>query len=195
MREFKMPKKIWLWLALCGISTCAVADEAELYLSDDSVQGRYITSAGRIGISTGELGAELLINEQDDVSAAVDLSFIGAPAGMTSWTFSAGPKLYAATLDAFSVDENYAAVAIGASAAYALPLKVPVQVTGQYYIAPKITTVGDAEDLSDFIIRVETQFSESVTGFLGFRLLRTDLEDSTDHDLDDQVHIGVRLAF
>lgn len=186
--------KIWLFLTLCGISTCAIADEAELYLSDESIQGRYTTGASLIGLDAGELGAEVFVNEQDDVSAAVDLNFIGQPAGLFSpWTFGAGPKLYTTTLDIF--DENYAAVAIGASAGYALPLKIPVTLTGQYYYAPKITTIGDAEDLSDFMVRIETQFLGDLTGFLGYRLFEADLDDSNDHDLDDQVHIGVRLAF
>jgi hypothetical protein len=188
-----MQLRHWLWIALCGVSMHAYADHAELYLSDESLQGRYATGADLIGLRAGELSGELFINEEDDLSGAVGLGFAGNPAGVSPWTFSAGPKLYAATLDV--LDDNFLAVAVGGAAAYDIPVQVPARLTGQINYAPKITTIGDAKDLVDFILRIEMDFVERVAGFLGYRLLEADLEDGGDYELDDDIHVGVRFLF
>lgn len=190
-----MQTRYWLLLLLCGVSAQAMPDDsAEAYLSDESIQGRYVTGADVIGLDAAQLGLEALVNDNDDVSVAADLGFYGRPAGISALTFGVGPKIYAATLDIF--DDNFAAGAIGGFAGYQLPLRYPVQLTGQFYYAPKITTVGDADDLYDFIVRVETQFTDRLTGFIGYRRYVADLEDvNDDHDLDNNFHIGVRLLF
>ena len=189
-----MQTKHWLLLLLCGVSAQAIADDAEFYLSDQSLQGRYATGADIIGLSTANLGVEAFVNEEDDASAAVDLSFFGQPAGMSQLTFSVGPKIYAATLDIF--DDNFAAGAVGGSATYQLPLQYPVYLMGQFYYAPKITTVGDADDIYDLILRIEAPFTDRVTGFIGYRRYVADIEDvEDDHDLDNNFHIGVRFQF
>ncbi|HEX2239191.1 MAG TPA: YfaZ family outer membrane protein [Gammaproteobacteria bacterium] len=191
-----MQTRYWLLLLLLpyGISTQAVADEAEFYLSNESLQGRYVTGADVIGLSAANLGAEVFINDEDDVSAAVDLSFVGQPAGIAPLTFSVGPKIYAATLDIF--DDNFAAGAVGGSAAYQLPLRYPVQLMGQFFYAPEIITFGDADDIYDLILRIQTPLTDRVTGFIGYRRYVADIEDvDDDHELDNNFHIGASLQF
>jgi hypothetical protein len=190
-----MRTRYWLLTVLCSISMHAYAqNNAELYLSDESLQGQYATGADLIGLRAGELSAAVFINEEDDVLAAVGLNFTGQPvSSMSPWTFSAGPKLYASTLDIF--DDNFAALAVGATAGYVPPIQWPVQLTGQFYYAPKLFTAGDVKDLMDFIGRIELPFAERLTGFLGYRLLQADLEDGGDHELDDNFHLGVRFYF
>lgn len=189
-----MKLKQWLALALCSVSMHASADHAELYLSDESAQARYATGADLIGLRHGQLAAEVFINEEDDLLGALALDFTGTPAGVSRWTFSAGPKIYAATLDI--IDDYFVAGAVGAKAAYLISSNRRVQLTGQFYYAPKILTSGDAEDLTDFILRIEMDFVERATGFVGYRLLEADLDDGDgEHELDDDIHIGVRLSF
>jgi hypothetical protein len=188
-----MKLRFWLLVTLCAISMTARADHAELYLSDEALQGRFAAGADLIGLREGDLAAELFVNEQDDFLGTLGLDFTGRPAGVTPWMFSAGPKLYGAALDID--DDNFLAVAIGAKADYALPVGRPVFLSGQFYYAPKITTVGDADDLMDFIFRIEMEFIERVMGFVGYRFLEADLEGGDDHELDDDIHIGARFIF
>lgn len=190
-----MKKKFGFALALCcvGVSSPAFADNAELYVSDESLQARYVTGADLIGLRAGNLTFDAFINEEDDLLGAIGLDFVGMTPSLDDWTFSAGPKIYAATLDVD--DDDFLGVAAGGSASYALPVNWPSWVTGQFYYAPKITTTGDADDLMDFILRLETQFVERVVGFVGYRMLEADLEDGGDYDLDDDFHLGVRLSF
>lgn len=187
--------KSWAVIALCAAGAPLHADEAEFYLSDESLQGRYATGADLVGLPTGGLAAEIFVNEEDDVLGAVALDFAGRPAGVSSWRFSAGPKLYAANFDAIDFDDGFFAAAVGATASYALPVQIPAQLTGQFYYAPKVTSFGDADDLTDYIVRVETQFVPRVTGFLGYRMLEADLDDGGERELDDNFHIGVSLTF
>jgi hypothetical protein len=187
-------KNIWLGLALFGVSMQVHADEAELYLSDESIQGRYATGADLVGLEYGELSAELFANEADDVLGAVGLEFAGMPAAQLPFRFSAGGKLYAATLDVF--DDNFLSLAVGGEVAYLLPVQIPARVTGQFFYAPKIITFGDADDLVDLILRLEADVIPRVTGFLGYRLLEADLDDGGgEHELDDNIHVGVRYSF
>jgi hypothetical protein len=188
-----MLKKIGVLLTACCLGPQAWADDAEIYVSDESLQGRFVTGADLIGLQTGNLGFEAFINEEDDLLGAVSLDFIGAPAGSTQWVFSAGPKLYLGSLDI--VDDSFIGVAAGASASYAFEYLRPLWVTGQFYYAPKITTAGDADDLMDLILRLETQFVDQVTGFLGYRLFEADLENGEDYELDDNIHLGMRISF
>jgi len=191
-----MRSRSWLALALVGISVSAHADEAELYIADEAIQGRYATGADLIGLSSGNLAAEIFTNQEDDLLGTLGLEFSGMPAGMSSWVFTAGPKLYVATLD--FVDDGFATVAIGGKASYAISTQltgIPTYVTGQYYYAPEILSFGDAEDMSDFIVRLEAEFVPNLTGFFGYRLLQADLEDSGDYELDDDIHLGLRFNF
>jgi hypothetical protein len=186
--------RYWLILGLAGIALNVHADHAEVYLGDEALQGRYAAGADLIGLRAGELAAELFINEQDDLLGTLSLDFTGRPAGTSPWTFTAGPKVYGATLDVD--DDNFLAVAPGVKATYAIDTAFrPIYLAGQFYYAPEILTTGDADDLTDFIIRAEMDFIERVTGFVGYRLLEADLEDGGDHDLDDDIHIGVRFVF
>jgi hypothetical protein len=68
-------------------------------------------------------------------------------------------------------------------------------VTGHLFYAPKITSFGDADDVLDYIIRVEMEFVPQVMGFLGYRLLEADLDGGGERELDDNFHIGVSLIF
>jgi len=176
----------------------AHADEAELYVADDAIQGRYATGADLIGLSTGNLAAEVFTNEEDDLLGTLGLEFSGAPAGISPLVFTAGPKLYVATLD--FLDDSFATVALGGKASYEISshvpqMQIPTYVSGQLYYAPKILSFGEADHLTDFIIRLEAEFVPSLTGFFGYRLLQADLEDSGDYELDDDIHLGLRFNF
>ena len=191
----RINNKSWAVIALCAAGAPLHADEAEFYISDESLQGGYATGADLVGLPTGSLVAEAFYNDEDDLLGAVALDFAGRPAGMPSLRFSAGPKLYAANFDFIDFDDGFVAAAVGATASYALPVQIPAQLTGQFYYAPKVTSFGDADDVTDYIVRVEMPFVPQVMGFLGYRLLEVDLDDGGERELDDNFHIGVSLKF
>lgn len=193
-----MHSRSLLALVLLGASVPAHADEAELYIADDAIQGRYATGADLIGLGTGNLAAEVFTNEQDDLLGTVGLEYSGVPAGISPWVFTVGPKMYLATLD--FVDDSFASVALGGKASYEISslvnqIQIPTYVSGQFYYAPKILSFGEADHLTDFIVRLESEFVPNLTGFVGYRVLEADLEDSGDYELDDDFHLGLRFNF
>ncbi|MGI8738967.1 MAG: YfaZ family outer membrane protein [Gammaproteobacteria bacterium] len=195
-RGFEMHSRSWLALALVGISVSAHADEAELYIADEAIQGRYATGADLIGLSTGNLAAEVFTNQEDDLLGTLGLEFSGMPGAMSPLVITAGPKLYLATLD--FLDDSFTTVAIGGKARYAIDTQItgiPAFVSAQYYYAPEILSFGEADDMQDFIVRLEAEFVPNLTGFFGYRLLEADLEDSGDYELDDDIHLGLRFNF
>jgi hypothetical protein len=192
-RGIKMHTRGWLALALLGVSINAYADEAELYLSTQSIQGRYVTGADLIGLGAGNLAGEVFTNEQDDVIGAVGLEFAGTPAGTSSVVLSAGPKVYGGTLD--FVDDNFLAVAVGGKASAAVNAEQSMYLTGQFFYAPEIVSFGEAEKVMDLTLRLESEFVQNLTGFLGYRVFEVDLDNNTEYELDEDVHVGVRYSF
>jgi len=61
--------------------------------------------------------------------------------------------------------------------------------------APDITTFDDGDQLVDFRVSAEAEVSSFATAFIGYRFVEVELSQGPDRDLDDQVHVGVRLGF
>jgi hypothetical protein len=47
----------------------------------------------------------------------------------------------------------------------------------------------------DLITRFEVEFIPRTLGFIGYRLFEVDLEAGDEVQLDDNIHVGLRLSF
>jgi hypothetical protein len=181
--------KIALILGLCGASW-AHADQAEISLSERAAEFDY---ARAIDASAADISAGLFFNEESDLMLNGGLVVSGQPPGELPFSFGAGAKAYVAGLD--DPDEDIAAIALGGRVGYTIPANIPLHLTAQGFYAPSITAFSGADNLLDFITRFEVEFIPRTTAFVGYRFLQTDLEDGRDVELDDNIHIGLRLNF
>ncbi len=176
-------------LGMGGVAA-AYADQVEIFLSERAAQFGY---SRPIGVSAGDLSAAIFFNEDDDLMVNGGLVVSGQPPGQMPFSFGAGAKAYLFALD--DADEDVLAAALGGRVRYTIPANIPMHVSAEAFYAPSITTSSDADNMLDFITRFEIEFIPRTAGFIGYRLLEVDLGDGRDVELDDNIHIGLRLNF
>ncbi|MBD3610885.1 MAG: hypothetical protein HUJ13_00355, partial [Hydrogenovibrio crunogenus] len=72
--------------------------------------------------------------------------------------------------------------------------EIPAAVAMEYLYGPAIGTSGDADTASEFNARVEMRILPSAVGYVGYRKLNMEF-NNTNYEVDDSLHLGVRVAF
>lgn len=83
---------------------------------------------------------------------------------------------------------------LGVTGRYWLPTEMPAAIAADFIYAPPIVSFGDAENAHEFNVRGELRILPSAVAYIGFRQLAVDFPTRY-HELDKNVHIGVRIAF
>src|SRR5688572_1685252 len=115
---------------------------AELQLSNDTLQLRYVGSGKEVAAGGGKLTGAFFLSEQRDIVLSAGMLF-PADLNIDRLTISFGPQLYAALLE--EENQDVMAVSIGAEARYLLIESMGLVVAGQAYYAPDILTFGSAD--------------------------------------------------
>jgi hypothetical protein len=180
-----------LFALLLGIggSSFAHADQAELFVSERAAQAGYVRP---IGLSATDASVAGFFNEDTDLMVNGGLITSGAPAGQLPLTFGAGARAYLFSLD--DADEEVLSAALGGRVGYTIPANIPLLITVEGFYAPEILTT-EGENMLDLIARFEVEFIPRTLGFIGYRLFEVDLEDRDEVQLDDNIHVGLRLSF
>ena len=172
-----------------GTSWQVLRQEVELALSDETFWFSYRSSRDP---DKGYFSVGFLANEDDDYLVTARLMRSGTHS-RGRLEFGVGIAVYAATLDV--PDADVFALALAGSARYALPTVYPTSVGLDLSVAPAITSFSDGEGLADLALRLEVELSPHARAFVGYRFLETELDRVSDRELDDSLHVGVRLVF
>ena len=178
-------------LAVC--STAVHADGLDISLSDETANIVYLTDSGSFGYGGADIGFGVFFNEEDDFLAHANLLVTSNPLSGNNFQFGVGTKAYLGTVD--QVDEDVAAIAIGGLARYVIPAQTPMAFSLEGYWAPDITSFSDAEGVQELTARFEIEVLPSTRGYIGYRLLEPELEDAGDVEIDDEIHLGIRITF
>lgn len=175
-----------------GVSgaSAAAADQLEIFVSERAVQAAYDRP---MGASNADVSVAGFFNEDDDIMLNGGLVVSGQPAGQLPFSFEAGVKAYVFSLD--NVDEDLAVGALGGRVRYTIPANIPMHVSAEAFYAPEILTTSAGDNMLDMNMRLEVEFIPRTTGFIGYRMLEVDLNDGRDVELDDNIHVGLRLSF
>ena len=170
-------------------------NEVELAITGDTFEGRYLTDGDMVGIDDSVLGLGFFFDTERNLVAQGQLMVPGLLQGMVPGflTLSAGGKAHFAFLD--EPDQEVFDLAPGAEARVGLPFGTPMAVVGSVFYAPDIFTFGDAESVWDLNLRLEVQFLQSTTGFVGYRVLDFDRDDGDDDTIVSSFQFGLRFAF
>lgn len=179
-------------LAYCAAWPVQAAD-FEIALSQETASLELIADSDIVGVGGADLLFGLLFNEDDDIMGSLGMLAYGVPAGEQPFSFGLGGKIYYVSLD--QADASASALALGATAKYHIPGNMPMAFGGELYFAPGITSFQDADQFLDFRLRYDIDILPSATGFLGYRLTTVDFEAGGDYDIDDNVHLGIRIQF
>lgn len=178
-----------LVLGISGASVAA-ADQLEIFVSERAVQAGYDRP---IRASNADVSVAGFFNEDDDIMLNGGLVVSGQPPGQLPFSFGAGAKAYVFSLD--DADEDLAAGALGGGARYTIPANIPMHVSAEAFYAPEILTTSAGDNMLDFNTRFAVEFIPRTTGFIGYRMLEVDLNGGRDTELDDNIHVGLRLNF
>lgn len=176
--------------AQSGVPTGSLA---EIALSNDTVQLRYETDAGAVGLDDGRLSGTFFLSEERDTVFSVGLAL---PTNLNLGRLSllVGPQIYAALLE----DENQdvMSVSVGAQVRFVLLEDLGLALAGHAYYAPDILTFGSADNLTDLGARVELPLAEQVTVFGGMRWFEFDLtEGMGERTLQEELFVGLGYRF
>lgn len=181
-------------MLFAATTVASQASEVEISLSDEMAELMLADRTAPAGGQSSRYGGGILYNEDSDILASLFLQANNRGAGR--WqpvTFGVGAKVYAADLDAPS--ETVAALAVGGDIGIGIPADIPMTVVLQGFLSPNITTGGDAERITEAMIRLEAEVTRGAHAFVGLRQIKVHSDDFRDVRLDDGVHAGIRLQF
>ena len=137
------------------------------------------------------------VGDDDDVALHARLMRFSEPRAELPLGIGVGLGAFAAEID--SSEEDAFAITLTGAADYALDQAFgwayPTRVGVELSWAPDVATFADGERVLDLLGRVEVDLSTWATAFVGYRRLEVDVEDAGGVDLDDSLHLGVRLGF
>lgn len=177
-----------------GAVAPALAGGLGIDLSDDAAYLTYLTRAEGFAYDGADIGLGVLFTDEDDWLASGKLLVMGPPGVQGSrFQLGAGVKAYAVDID--RVDDQVFGVGIGGAVRYQLPTQAPLSLAVEGYYAPDVTAFSGAEDIIDLSGRVELEIAAGTRAYVGLRVLEVDAERGGEAELDDGLHVGVRLTF
>jgi outer membrane protein OmpA-like peptidoglycan-associated protein len=170
--------------------------QIELAVTDDTLQGKFLTDAELVGLDGNTIGFGLLLSDDRDIVGSVEFLAPGVLRNLLPdlLQVSLGARGLVGLLD--DPDDDVVGIAPGVGARVRLPLGgPPMYIAGDFFYAPDILTFGDADEVIDFNVRYELQFLQNTTGFVGYRLLDFDRDGGGDDEIVDTLNVGLRFAF
>lgn len=166
---------------------------AEIAFSNDTLEVRYLTSGGDVGMDrSSRLSGGFFLSEDRDIVLDAGVAFPAIDAGRL--TIAVGPQIYAALLD--EENNDVFSITVGAQVRFLLQPEWGLAIAGKAYFGPDILTFGTADSLTDLSARVEMEFSPRVLGFAGMRWFEFDLvEGAGEQTLMEEVFVGAAYRF
>lgn len=164
----------------------------EAYLSEDAMQVLYgrRMDIGELGRNDARVG--VFINEERDLIGIADMLFrVGEQRRRPYWSLEVGPRAYGALLAV--ENQDIFSIGLGGRLSYRLGRTRGSAVSLIAFYAPDIVTFGNADNIKDVSVRLETRLSDTTDLFIGYRMFELDLE--VDREVDDNMHLGVRHRF
>jgi hypothetical protein len=164
----------------------------EIYLSDDALQAQYIRTLDLGEVGPTEVRGGFFFNEDRDLIVTGDLlARIGDLAEQRVIEVRAGTRVYGGFLA--NEDEDVFGIGLGGEAEYFFGRDRDTSIKLALFYAPDIVTFGQADDVKDASLRLQTELRDGTDLFVGFRVFEIDMP--VDREVDDNMHIGFRRSF
>ncbi len=145
--------------------------------------------------STGLVSLGVFYNELNDVIGHAKLVAVGTQTNTkVPYQLEFGVKAYAGKVK--QDDTDVGALAIGGGIKIQNPSQYnPVDFKVEAFFTPGITTFGDTDAMLEISARLSVEIVPAAKAYIGYRLLEVKNDDHVALELDDNVHLGVRLQF
>lgn len=179
---------------VCQAQTDAPGTSAEIALSDDTLQLRYIGQGSTVGVDeSSRFTGTFFLSEDRDIVLSSALLF-PANLDLGRLTVHFGPQLYAALLE--EENSDVMTVTVGTELRFLLNRSLGLAVAGHAYYGPDILTFGSADSLTDLGARVEIGVASQVIAFGGMRWFEFDLtEGGAERTLQEELFVGFGYRF
>lgn len=175
----------------------ASEQSAEVALSDDTFQLRYLGRDGAVG-NGGQIDGAFFLSEERDIVLSGGVLF---PATLPDplnvgrrLSLSFGPRVYAALLQ--EENNDVLAMSAGVRARFIVNRRMGLALAGEAFYAPDIITFGSADHLTDLSARAELQVGQDLLAFGGMRWFEFDLtEGGGTRTLQQELFFGVGYRF
>ncbi|HEY8555239.1 MAG TPA: YfaZ family outer membrane protein [Burkholderiales bacterium] len=163
----------------------------EVYLSDDALQALYsrTMSFGDLPDDSRVRGGFFINEERDLIGMGEMVIQVLDTTRRSAWSLEVGPRAYGALLSV--EDQDIFSIALGGTIRYFFDRQRRTSVGLTAYYAPDIVTFGNADELTDLSVEIQTRLTDRMDIFLGYRSFEIDL-DIPDREVDDGVHLGLR---
>lgn len=189
-----MLNRIIAILAMAVVVNQVQAKGLDLRLADETAEFIYLTESSTFGYGGADTGLGFFYNDADDMMFSASVMVSGHGAGNNRpLQLGVGVKVIFADLDL--PDMTAAALAVGGQIRYVIPSPTPIALLAEGFISPDITTFSDAEQTFEYRFALELEVTPSARAYVGYRKIEIDLTGLGDYEMDDDVHLGVRLAF
>ena len=189
-----MLNRIFAILALAVVFNPVQAKGLDLRLADKTAEIIYLTESSTFGYGGADVGMGIFFNDADDLMFSASAMVAGHGSGNNqALQFGVGVKLSFMTLDVLNLEA--AALSVGGQIRYVIPSKTPIAFLAEGFISPNITSFGDADRTMEYRLALELEVTPSARAYIGYRNIELDIPGNVDYEMDDEVHLGVRLAF
>lgn len=166
-----------------------------VYVSNDALQALYgrDIEINRVGNTQARMG--FFFNEERDLIAIGDLmAYTGNVQDPRNrrLEFRVGSRVYGAFLNVENNDVF--SISIGGEAQWYFSRDRRTSVLLGFYYAPDILTFGEANNVTDATLRLQTRLTPRTDVFVGYRTFEFD-QDEGDREVDDGVHLGFHFQF
>lgn len=194
MRRTLMPYSILLLATgLTSLSTSAQAAEAELALSDHTIEVQYASDINDRAMANAQW-----IHHQDNGNLGA-VGFYGKGEN-NPLTGMLGVKLFTLDFDDSNPNDKHnndgegLGLALGGRARVAFTERFAVE--ADLHFAPSVTSFGDVDNLVMFGTRVSANIFQGTSVFLGYRNIKVSINDSDDTaKLHEGLFAGLRINF
>lgn len=171
------------------------ASGADLSLSNESANVEVFGPLQAIIERGGQASFGVLYNDLDDVVGHLKLVAVGTQTNTrVPYQLAFGMKGYFGEIADPNIEVG--AVAVGGAINIQYPFGYnPIDLNIEAFFTPGITTFGDTESVIEINTRLSIEIVPQAKAFIGYRMF--DLEDDNNFtwELDDNVHVGIRLQF
>lgn len=164
-------------------------------VADKAAEIFYLYKSSTFGYGGSDVGWGVFFNDNEDKMITGSLLVSGNGAGgKRALQFGVGVKGFLADFGN-NVDIQGGGLGIGGLIRYVFSSSTPVAILVEAYTVPAITSFGDADDFSEARFALELEVSPSARAYVGYRTMTLEDDGNNEYELDDSVHVGVRVSF
>ncbi len=195
MLKSNMFKKIAAISFICMLSGQVYAAGVDLKLAEKAAEVQYLTESSTFGYGGADIGIGFFFNEQDDwMFSAMAMITGNSASNERALQFGVGVKFLAASLKL--PNDVVGAMGLAGQVRYVIPSETPVAFLIEGVIAPQVTSFSGAEKYTEYRFAIELEVTPSARAYIGYRNIEIELDNiGTGFEIDDEVHLGVRLEF